>query len=325
MMEVPNETTSSQSFFERFESELTEYEIQHQGAQKKPWTAEKVSEVMNNIRKARATIRANQPRASMDYYWLSKYDIMKVGDEEFLIFKRKTLNDPIIRIIPRNEYFSYLDEIHKSCNHGGRDKMTQVIKSKYYITKKAIEIYIAHCPTCTTKKQLRKGIVSQNYDISGQVDVMEFQSCHDTDGEYKCMQGPISKFDTLQDEYTDDDTSSRISPDRQPSSTSNPLFVVPNNILDSEDTEAPSVTTHTTYKKQIYSRKRKLKSQETQASTTHEAFGHYVAEKLQNLPHMQRIFAEKLINDAIFEAELGNLSRDCYVCVPAQMKTSGLE
>lgn len=30
-MEVPNSTTSSASFYEKFESKLTEYEQQHQG------------------------------------------------------------------------------------------------------------------------------------------------------------------------------------------------------------------------------------------------------------------------------------------------------
>lgn len=324
-MDMPNNTTSSSSFCEKFESELTEYEQQHQGAQKKPWTAERVLEVMNNLRKARVTVSLNQPKTSMDYYWLSKYDIMKMDNEEFLIFKRKTLKDPIIRIVPRNQYFTILEEVHISCGHGGRDKMTQAIKSKFYIPKKAVEIFVSHCPTCETKKQLRKGIVSQDYNISGQVDVMEFQSCHDADGEYKCMQGAISTFDTLQNEYIDADTSSGISPDRRPSSTSNtPNRDPSDDIPESDDADAPAaLTTHTPHKRQT-NRKRKLTSDKTKVSTTHEAFGHYIADKLQNLPHKQRIFAEKIINNAIFEAELGNLSRDCYVYVP-RIKTSGSE
>lgn len=48
----------------------------------------------------------------------------------------------------------------------------------------------------------------------------------------------------------------------------------------------------------------------------HDVFGQIVAHKLRNLPNDQRIYLEKLINDAIFEAELGNLSRDCNIHVP---------
>ncbi|XP_063369623.1 KRAB-A domain-containing protein 2-like [Cydia amplana] len=322
-MEVPNNTTSSASFRDIFESELTEYEQKHQGAQKKPWTAEKVFEVMNNIRKARVTESSNQPRTSMDYYWLSKYDIMKIENKECLIFKRKTLKDPTICIVPKNEYFSILEEVHISCGHGGRDKMTQAIKSKFYIPKKAVEIFVSHCPICETKKQLRKGIVSQDFNITGQVDLIEFQSCHDADGEYKCMQSAISTYDTLQDEFTDADTSSGISPDRRPSSTSNTPNQAPDDIPESDDAHAPLPFTTHPHKRQTSNRKRKLTNEKV--SSTHEAFGHYIADKLQNLPHKQRIFAEKIINDAIFEAELGNLSRDCYVYVPARIKTSGSE
>ncbi|XP_063388006.1 uncharacterized protein LOC134673882 [Cydia fagiglandana] len=321
-MEVPNNTTSSASFCEIFESELTEYELKHQGAQKKPWTAEKVLEVMNNIRKARVTVSSNQPRTSMDYYWLSKYDIMKIANKDYLIFKRKTVNDPTIRIIPRNEYFRILEEVHISCGHGGRDKMTQAIKSKFYIPKKAVEIFVSHCPTCETKKQLRKGIVSQDFNMTEQVDVIEFQSCHDADGEYKCMESANSTYDTLQDEYIDADTSSGISPDRRPSSTSITPNRDDNDIPESDDTDAPVAFT-TPHKRQTTNRKRKLTN--GKVSSTHEAFGHYIADKLQNLSNKQRIFAEKIINDAIFEAELGNLGRDCYVYVPARIKTSGSE
>ncbi|XP_065080120.1 uncharacterized protein LOC135702971 [Ochlerotatus camptorhynchus] len=45
----------------------------------------------------------------------------------------------------------------------------------------------------------------------------------------------------------------------------------------------------------------------------HDAFGHNIAFKLRALPDEQRIYVEKLINDAIFEAELGNLNRHCRI------------
>ncbi|KAL4717009.1 hypothetical protein ACJJTC_001870 [Scirpophaga incertulas] len=50
----------------------------------------------------------------------------------------------------------------------------------------------------------------------------------------------------------------------------------------------------------------------------HDVFGRNVAHKLRNLPNDQRIFLEKIINNAIFEAEMGNLNKNCCVHVPAQ-------
>lgn len=38
----------------------------------------------------------------------------------------------------------------------------------------------------------------------------------------------------------------------------------------------------------------------------------------------QRIFHEKIINDTIFEAEMGNLSRGCYLHIPARQMSSNV-
>ena len=46
-----------------------------------------------------------------------------------------------------------------------------------------------------------------------------------------------------------------------------------------------------------------------------EIVGKYVISKLRTLPNIQRIYAEKLINDVLFEAELGNLSRQSNINV----------
>lgn len=62
---------------------------------------------------------------------------------------------------------------------------------------------------------------------------------------------------------------------------------------------------------------------EAKPEDKHEAFGRNVAHKLRNLPNDQRIYLEKIINDAMFEAELGNLSRDCYlICTPARQTSN---
>ncbi|KXJ71905.1 hypothetical protein RP20_CCG019416 [Aedes albopictus] len=47
----------------------------------------------------------------------------------------------------------------------------------------------------------------------------------------------------------------------------------------------------------------------------HDAFGRSIAFKLRALPDEQRIYAEKLINETLYEAEMGNLKRHCKVHV----------
>lgn len=49
----------------------------------------------------------------------------------------------------------------------------------------------------------------------------------------------------------------------------------------------------------------------------HDIFAKNVAEKLRNLEPQMRIISEKLINDVLFEAQMGSLNRRAYVCVPS--------
>lgn len=47
-------------------------------------------------------------------------------------------------------------------------------------------------------------------------------------------------------------------------------------------------------------------------------FGEQVAIKLRSVSDNQRIMAEKLINDVLFEAELANLNRNCKLVIGTQ-------
>lgn len=47
----------------------------------------------------------------------------------------------------------------------------------------------------------------------------------------------------------------------------------------------------------------------------YDAIGRNVAAKLRHMRSDQRIIAEKLVNDILFEAQLGNLSRDSNIHV----------
>lgn len=174
------------------------------GSQRKPWTKEKILDVINNVREGKEAANTSSTRTSMQYYWMSKYDVMTTANVDHLIFKRKSAKDPMTLIIPREEYFEVLMEAHKSCGHGGRDKILNLIKSRFYIPKKAVEIFVSHCPTCANKRNVpKKGIISnpiasQDFNVRGQVDLIDFRSC--PDGEYKWLliyQDNATKFINL--------------------------------------------------------------------------------------------------------------------------------
>lgn len=155
------------------------------GSQKKPWTEQRVAEVINEIKIAKETINVGLRRTSMEYYWMNKYEIITIENEESLILKKTKPQNQPIRILPREKYFDVLLDIHTLCKHGGRDKMLNYIKNKYYIPKKPVEIFVSLCPKCHTKRNGFKNEarmnVSKKLNIRGQVDLIDFQFCPDGD------------------------------------------------------------------------------------------------------------------------------------------------
>lgn len=55
-----------------------------------------------------------QRRMAMNYYWMSKYDIMTTTNEDYLIFKRHTATAPKVHTLPREQYCDVLSDI--SCS-----------------------------------------------------------------------------------------------------------------------------------------------------------------------------------------------------------------
>ncbi|XP_072946622.1 KRAB-A domain-containing protein 2-like [Epargyreus clarus] len=188
--------SSSLHFKDIFYRKLVEYDNQHQGARRKPWTLKRIIETIKNIKQAR-----EMRTMPMDYYWMGKYDYMTIENEECLIFKRNTTTAPIVRILPREQYFDMLLDIHKFLGHAGRDRILLNIKNKYYIPKKAIELFLSLCPVCEVKRNTpRKDIEtkvngSRDFNMKGHVSIIDFQSC--PDGDYKWLlsyQDSTTKF-----------------------------------------------------------------------------------------------------------------------------------
>lgn len=82
-------------------------------------------------------------------------------------------------------------EIHKSCEHGGRDKMLYALKNKCYVPKPIVELFVFICDVCE-KKHLnpRKNIVTQpivskDFNVRRQVNLIDLQSA--PDGDFKWL------------------------------------------------------------------------------------------------------------------------------------------
>lgn len=129
--------------------------------------------------------------SSEEIYYGKKYDLLKISDVTKVILKQKSSNDNIIYVTPIEEFFDKIDEQHKATGHGGRDKVLYNLKKKYNIPRLPVQIYADLCTICNFKKsQLHAGLVirplkSEDFNIRGQVDLIDFQSC--ADGNYKWL------------------------------------------------------------------------------------------------------------------------------------------
>lgn len=137
-----------------FFNELNQYfEKNTANSIRKPWYKERVKETVNKIVSMRAT---TEKKTSCYYHLVKKFDIMEVDEEMVLIQKRNTLADPIVRIVPVEDFFEILHQIHKNTGHGGRDRMMERIKLNYYIPRSAVETFIKLCSVCCLKKQKKQ-------------------------------------------------------------------------------------------------------------------------------------------------------------------------
>nr|XP_049705316.1 SCAN domain-containing protein 3-like [Helicoverpa armigera] len=181
---------SEPDFREAFDTAVEEHNETHQGSQKRPWTQARIDEVVNEIKNGMDTFHSGLRRTAMEYYWMNKYEVITVEGEDQLIFKRSSPEETVIRILPREQYYDFLTEIHRSSEHGGRDKMLHCIKTKYYIPKRAVELFVSLCPKCHTKRNsVNKDVLArQNYalkfNIRGLLDLIDYQICPDGDYQF---------------------------------------------------------------------------------------------------------------------------------------------
>lgn len=182
---------NNNDFKDIYYSELKKLYDSQTGAIKNPWTNNKVFEVIRHLKNAKVSIESGCRRTPAEYYWSKKYQVMSIDDVDYLILKKDKPDNPTVRIIPLEEYYDILLDIHRGCGHGGRDKIQYQIKDRFIIVRKAIDLFVSLCPICESKRNIpKKGIVakpiiSRDFNERGQVDLIDLQSV--PDGEFKWL------------------------------------------------------------------------------------------------------------------------------------------
>ncbi|XP_028174344.1 uncharacterized protein LOC114362954 [Ostrinia furnacalis] len=124
---------------------------------KPEWTRKRISKVISHIEEYEASPRLNvrgNNEYNNQYFYANHYEVMQVSGQKYLVFKRKSTGDPIIKILPSEEYYDALLEIHKRTAHGGRDKMLHILKRncQYFIPKPVVVIFVKQCVKCQNRR-----------------------------------------------------------------------------------------------------------------------------------------------------------------------------
>lgn len=168
------------------------------------WTRERIEEAITVTEQFKLAPLLKLQRTHKQYYYGTKYDVMEVGTKKSLILKRKSDSDPVVKIVPTENFYHILRETHQSTGHGGRDKMLYNLKSKCLIPTSVVLEFLKLCTVCQSKKKFpRKGIVvcpivSSDFNHRGQVDLVDLQSTPDRN--YKWLlhyQDHATKFSFL--------------------------------------------------------------------------------------------------------------------------------
>lgn len=165
----------------------------------KPWSQEKLVEVISFL------IECQIPdfkKTSQHRHYESLYDLVKIVSSNYMVYlKRENPQDLLVQKISMEEFYPKLMDAHLKTGHGGRDKLLHYAEKLWVITKDACSLFVSMCKTCSRKKTAPKAgvvikpIISDDFNMRGQVDLIDFQSC--PDGDYKFLmnyQDHFSKF-----------------------------------------------------------------------------------------------------------------------------------
>lgn len=135
-----------------------------------------------------------------DYRMVRKFDILTINGKDKLI--KPVTNDTILYYVTNDELFDILHSTHSAIGHGGRNRMSAELKTKYCnITNETIMVYLSLCVHCQKKSSNpRRGLVSKPilhnaFNSRAQIDLIDMQSqCINNSGFIMNYQDHLTKF-----------------------------------------------------------------------------------------------------------------------------------
>ncbi|XP_069701123.1 uncharacterized protein [Periplaneta americana] len=130
--------------------------IQSKRADNKAYLSQdEYNEHLNLVKQSKKTLQTSGAKRTMkNYRMVRKYEVLKINGRERLIRPVEYTTGNVLYYVTNDELFDILHTTHSSIGHGGRNKMVNELKKKYYnITKEAIMIYLRLCVHCQKKSR----------------------------------------------------------------------------------------------------------------------------------------------------------------------------
>ncbi|XP_071054394.1 KRAB-A domain-containing protein 2-like [Onthophagus taurus] len=166
-------------------------------------TVEHYLSILNQVKNSMSKKETKERLSCQDYRRLNRFEILRIGDKEKIIAKRK--NDDVVSIryyCDVTEVHGILEKVHKDTGHKRRLGMEKEIAKKYCnIPRSVIEEYLKLCAMCQLKRKSKqkglvvKPIISTGFNKRGQIDLIDMQT--EPDGPYKFImnyQDHLTKF-----------------------------------------------------------------------------------------------------------------------------------
>lgn len=161
-------------------------------------TSERYTSLLNEVKQAKSV----KVKQTVHYRRLKRYDILKIGGEEKLIYPVSADKEEILYYTSFDELFNVTHDAHIAVGHGGRTRMIKELARKYKnVTVEAIVTYLRLCETCQKKQKiLKKGIVVKpilhnELNSRCQIDLIDMQSNPDRDMKFILLyQDHLTKF-----------------------------------------------------------------------------------------------------------------------------------
>lgn len=100
--------------------------------------------------------KAQSRKTSLDYRRVKRYDVILDANKiKRLVVPDSLANNKVVYYAYNEQMFDIIHDCHMRCNHGGRNRIEEMVKLKYKnITREAIMVYLKLCPLCCKKKKM---------------------------------------------------------------------------------------------------------------------------------------------------------------------------